>query len=144
MTTLLVGTVTIDTGVTINVASTAVKWPSIVTGTLNSAVGGPVKAIPFGTALTATQLKLAEPTLVASIVGVDGYALAYIDRCQYPLATKNGRRTWTIAGAYFTDGGAQGGAGGGANSSVKTRRPEELRRGVCTRVHAAVRALVVV
>ena len=64
VTTLLVGAVTIDTGVTINAASAAVKWPNIVTGTLNSAVGGPVKAIPFGTALTETQLKLAEPTLV--------------------------------------------------------------------------------
>jgi hypothetical protein len=111
VTTLLIGAVAIGTEVTANAASAVVKWPPIVTGTLNSAVGGPVKPIPFGTALTATQLRLAKSTLVASIVGVDGYALAYIDRCEYPLATKNGGRTWTIAGAYFTNGGAQGGAG---------------------------------
>jgi hypothetical protein len=113
VTTLLISAVTTGTKVTVNASSAAVKWPPIVTGTLNSAVGGPVKSIPFGTAFTATQLRLAESrnSWVASIVGVNGYALVYIDRFQYPLFTKNGGETWTIAGAYFTNGGAQGGAG---------------------------------
>jgi hypothetical protein len=64
--------------------------------------------------VTAEELKTAHSlySFPQSILGNDGFALAYINRFQYPLATSNGGKTWTIAGAYFSGPWADASAGG--------------------------------
>lgn len=118
---LLTGTV-LSALIAMNItASAATSLPQTIRGSLDSPVRhspyAALRAIPFGTGLTTKQLATARSmrgtssAMITSVLGQEGFALAIVNRDQYPLSTSNGGKSWTVAGPYFTLPAANAGAG---------------------------------
>jgi hypothetical protein len=90
----------------------AYPWRTTMTGVLDRTGDNP-KPLKFGSVVPTSEVTAPDAcaSLVTSFVGGTGYALGCIKSFQYPLFTRNGGATWTIAGPYFSGPWADAGAG---------------------------------
>ena len=97
-------------------ATSRILWPTPVRGTaLSNAGNGVTHSIKYGTPLTTAQtraLRTGKDSLSESRVGNVTYGLGSIDQLQYPLLSRDGGKTWRIAGPYIAGPWADASAGG--------------------------------